>query len=411
MAILTAVTGAVRANIAGFANKAISSGTDQIKSLAGLTREGANSSLATLSNLSKPGGGTSILTYPIEVDTDEQQGHYILFEINKRDEGKLAKNKNKKGIGQVTKNMADSMADMDSYQIPGSAGTVGDPLDYSGGKDPNRGIGNQALDFGGGPGPKIEASNLMDSANGKMNKSIVYEKLPTVRHHTTIALYMPPSLQVTYDVKYNDKEIGGLAAAFGDAIAAFAATPGNMTTKLQAAFDDSTTGFSELAQSFAMGSLDTFADGAQALMELNKGKVITPRMELMFEGVGRREFSYTFMFLPKSVQEARLVEEIIYNFKFFMMPEYSNSSTRREMKIPGTFNIRYMYRGKDNDFINKVSTCFLKNVQVEYGADRFTAHEETTSKFGSGAPPQKSKLSLTFAELETLSQDHIAAGH
>ena len=399
MAILTAVTGAVRANIAGFANKAISSGVDQVKSLAGLTREGANSSLATLSNLSKPGGGTSILTYPIEVDTDEQQGHYILFEINKRDEGKLAKNKNKKGIGQVKKNMADDMAaNVDSYEIPTFSSTDGVETD---------GFRNQVL---ADASPK-ESSNLMNSANSKTNKSIVYEKLPTVRHHTTIALYMPPSLQVTYDVKYNDKEIGGLAAAFGDAIAAFAATPGNMTTKLQAAFDDSTTGFNELAQSFAMGSLDTFADGAQALMELNKGKVITPRMELMFEGVGRREFSYTFMFLPKSVQEARLVEEIIYNFKFFMMPEYSNSSTRREMKIPGTFNIRYMYRGKDNDFINKVSTCFLKNVQVEYGADRFTAHEETTSKFGSGAPPQKSKLSLTFAELETLSQDHIAAGH
>ena len=398
MAILTAVTGAVRANIAGFANKAISSGVDQVKSLAGLTREGANSSLATLSNLSKPGGGTSILTYPIEVDTDEQQGHYILFEINKRDEGKLAKNKNKKGVGQVKKNMADGMVDMDSYEIPTFSSTDGVETD---------GFRNQVL---ADASPK-ESSNLMNSANSKTNKSIVYEKLPTVRHHTTIALYMPPSLQVTYDVKYNDKEIGGLAGAFGDAIAAFVATPGNMTTKLQGGFDGGITGFNELAQSFAMGTLDTFADGAQALMELNKGKVITPRMELMFEGVGRREFSYTFMFLPKSVQEARLVEEIIYNFKFFMMPEYSNSSTRREMKIPGTFNIRYMYRGKDNDFINKVSTCFLKNVQVEYGADRFTAHEETTSKFGSGAPPQKSKLSLTFGELETLSQDHIAAGH
>ena len=37
---------------------------------------------------------------------------------------------------------------------------------------------------------------------------------------TQIALYMPPSLQVTYDVKYGDNEISGLAGAFGDAIAA-----------------------------------------------------------------------------------------------------------------------------------------------------------------------------------------------
>jgi len=409
MAILTGITGAVRANIAGYANKAIRAGSNQIKSIVGLPVEGSTSALDNIINLSKR-NSTKILTYPINVDTDRQQGHYILFEINKRIDGKLAKNKDKKNIGQVVKNMADGMVDMDSVQIPGTAGSVGDPLDYSGGKDPNRGIGNQVLDFGGGPGPKIEPSNLMNNAKGNF-KSIAYSQIPTTRHDTTIALYMPPSLQVSYDVKYGDKEIGGLAGAFGDAIAAFSASGGDMTTKLQAGFEGGKQGFNELAQTFAMGTLDTFAVGAQSLMELKKGTVITPRMEMMFEGVGRRQFSYTFNFIPKSVQEAKLVEEIIYNFKFFMMPEYTNKSTRREMKIPGTFNIRYMYMGKDNDFINKVSACFLTNVAVEYGADRFTAYQPTTSKFGSGPPPQKSKLTLSFTELETMHQDHIATGH
>ena len=73
---------------------------------------------------------------------------------------------------------------------------------------------------------------------------------------------------------------------------------------------------------------------------------------MMFEGVGRRSFSYTFSFLPKSVQEARLVEDIIYHFKFHAMPKYSNPTTRREMNIPGTFDIRYMYKGNQNSFIN-----------------------------------------------------------
>ena len=131
----------------------------------------------------------------------------------------------------------------------------------------------------------------------------------------------------------------------------------------------------------------------------------------MFEGVGRRSFSYTFSFLPKSVQEARLVEDIIYHFKFHAMPKYSNPTTRREMNIPGTFDIRYMYKGNQNSFINKVSECFLTNVAVEYGADRFTAYEETTGKRGKGSPPQKSKLTLQFTELEVLSQDHIKIGH
>ena len=64
-------------------------------------------------------------------------------------------------------------------------------------------------------------------------------------------------------------------------------------------------------------SIDTIAPGAQALSQLASGSVVTPRMEMMFEGVGRRNFQYTFAFLPKSVQEAKLVEDIIYHFKFY----------------------------------------------------------------------------------------------
>ena len=77
----------------------------------------------------------------------------------------------------------------------------------------------------------------------------------------------------------------------------------------------------------------------------------------------------------------------------------------------GLANSTYMYKGNQNSFINKVSECFLTNVAVEYGADRFTAYEETTGKRGKGSPPQKSKLTLQFTELEVLSQDHIKIGH
>ena len=95
MAILTGITGAVRANIAGYANKAIRASSNQIKSIVGLPVEGSTSALDNIINLSKR-NSTKILTYPINVDTDSHQGHYILFEINKRIDGKLAKIKIKK---------------------------------------------------------------------------------------------------------------------------------------------------------------------------------------------------------------------------------------------------------------------------------------------------------------------------
>ena len=55
-----------------------------------------------------------------------------------------------------------------------------------------------------------------------------------------------------------------------------------------------------------------------------------------------------------------------------------------------------MYREYRNNFLNRISTCYLKSVKVQYGGDRFPAYEETTSLRGSGAPPQRSQISLEF---------------
>ena len=395
MAVLTGISDAVRAGIAGAAGQAVKAGADAVRNIAGLNVEGSNSALASSIGANK-GTSRNILTYPLDVDSDPQQGHYIMFMINERIPGKIKKNKGTNSVESATKKIGDE------------ANLAKGPFTSSDGKEDEEQITIRAQKHA--DIRKANAEALVPSASGKLNKSIVLEKLPTQRLATTIALYMPPSVQVQYDVKYADKEIGSLAALGAGAIAAFNA--GSGTADVLTKITDSLTGDTakEGLKNLANSALDTIAPGALALSQLASGSVITPRMEMMFEGVGRRTFSYTFAFLPKSVQEARIVEDIIYHFKFYMMPKYSNPTTRREMDIPGTFDIQYMYKGNQNSFINKVSTCFLNSVQVEYGADRFTAYEETTGKRGKGSPPQKSKITLQFTELEVLSQDHIKEG-
>jgi hypothetical protein len=184
-----------------------------------------------------------------------------------------------------------------------------------------------------------------------------------------------------------------------------------MKAKLTAVKNKLGTGATEGVTNLLNASLDTLAPGAKALQQINSGKVITPRMEMMFEGVGRRSFSYTFNFIPKSADEAKTIQEIIYTFKENMMPSYSNASTRREMNIPNTFDITYMYQNQVNGFINKISTCFLQKVDVQYGGDRFTAYDPIPGKFGGGPPPQKSQITLDFVEMETLSKDMIKEGY
>ena len=386
MALLTGISGAVRANVAGMANKAVKSAASSVKSIAGLNPEGSNSTLNTIAKTTRT-GSSSILTYPMNVDNDPQQGHYILFHINTRTNSKVKTTRERKSIHDAARKVQKEMSIATGDEFAGMTQ-----------------LGTTALD-------KVDPTKLTDAkgASGKLNRSIVLDKLPTSRLEKSIALYMPPSVQVSYEPKYAEPEVSALAMAGMAAIDSFKG--GDTTTKLKNAINAATPGVKEALQATLESTVDTVASGASTLIALERGTVRTPRMELMFEQVARRSFQYQFTFTPKSQQEAKIIEEIIYQFKYYAMPKYSNPNTKREMDIPGTFDIQYMYRGGENSFLNKISTCFCTNVSVEYGADRYTAYEPTSSKLGSGPPPQKSKLSLQFNEIEILSQDHIALGY
>ena len=386
-AVLTGITNVVRANIAGAAQRAVKTAASEVKSLAGLNPTGSNSGLSKVAGLA---GGTSssILSYPENVHSDPQQGHYVEFFINTRTNGKLLAGDSRK----------DPTAAHDA--IVAEYGTV----DMGGG--PFGSTGGDAAAIAVDGLNKIPPAKVK-GAGGARNRSLVLSKLQTTRLEQTIALYMPPNVQVDYTIKYADQKIGNVALA-GSAIIDRIKQGGSTLSALNdIAFGEAGSVAQEATVNFFNAALDTLAPGAQTLVELERGSVITPRMEMMFEGVGRRNFTFTFIFVPKSKQEAITVQEIIKKFKFYSMPKYSNNETRREMDIPGTFDIKYMYQGQENTFINKISTCFLQKVAVQYGGDRYTAYENIP---GRGTPPQRSTLTLDFTELETLSQEHIEDG-
>ena len=358
---LTPLTSALRAGLQSGINQTITGFSESVKSKPWLNPDANNSTVGTGSN---KGFSSPILTYPLNVDSDPQQGHYILFYINERTTPKIKPVKKR----DLTK------------------------------------IENQYDDF------SVPLTKIKQTKGHIKSTALVLERLPKTIHKATIAMYMPPSVQVTYETKYGDQEIGQLAMAGQKAIDIFTGPGGSTATKLGTLVDELGGMLKESMPSIIASTVDAVAPGASALISLNRGTIVTPQMEMMFEGVGRRNFSYEFSFTPKSEQEAKMIENIIYHFKYYMMPSYTNSNTRREMNVPGTFDIRYMCSTGQNTFINKISTCFLSQVGVEYGADRYTAYKPTTGIHGKGAPPQKSKLTLQFNEINLLSQEDIKLG-
>ena len=145
-----------------------------------------------------------------------------------------------------------------------------------------------------------------------------------------IALYMPATVEVSYASAYEDQNVGIV---------------GQQVDKL------GNEGFDSVANRENMTNLAKEAEigakglvGAKGIQFAREGKIITDRMELIFSGVAKREFSYSFKFLPKSLEEAKEIREIINRFKFHMLPELEGDpGTSRRFVTPDTFNIEYQW--------------------------------------------------------------------
>ena len=338
----------------------------------------------------------TILTYPEDVDMDESQGHYILFEIYEQDPAKLASTKAIKHVkGQL--DAAEEEVNTDGGMSPG------DPRPRT--KEDHAIEGASGLFGAGWEAAKGVATNTKPTGPN----SIQVRKNATTKNSTTIALYMPPTVQVSYGATYNEQEIGAIAESANAAIAAFSNTEGGIGSKLGAAGG---VGVGGLITGGVAKLKQMAPTGAEAIFAINTGSVITPRMELMFEGIQRRSFSFNFDFIPRSAKEAKTIEDIVYLFKYHMSSNYGRRGAGislggvdgvREMTIPDFFQITYMYLGDANPHLNLIKKCVLLNTSVEYGADRFKA-------FANGQP-QTTKLSLNFSELEIITKDYVSQGY
>ena len=372
MAILDGLKNAVASNVSRSANKVAVNGLRNIVGdVFGVDLNPTNPAAALTNRPTK--FTTKNLAYPAGVEGDDQQGHHIIFEILEQDKAKLKSTQGKNKIAELAA-----------------------AIELEHGKEE---IDQKTRDDLNGllKAETERVGNLKSGAGGKSN-SIQLSRNATTRISTLIALYMPASISVSYNSKYGEQEIGALAGAAAGALDAFAGRGGaDAGSALKGALDNMGKGL----ETGLMKIVDTAAPGATALLALEKGAVRTPKMELMFEGIGRREFSYEFTFIPKSEAEAQTIKDIVYQFKFHMASNYTDG-TFREMEIPSMFNIYYKYKSADNDHLNRISTCALEGLDVSYGADRFVAYEDGV--------PQTTKISLKFKEMEIITKKQISEG-
>ena len=362
----------------------------------------------------------STFSYPIDVTTDAQNGHYMLFYVNVQNRTSFEYQHGYTGAGiggveqrKVTKNVL-------GRDIPGTVRDNADKIyrsyteivdtkGMSTGKKvyyQNRGKKQLGLaSYGLG-----NASERSDTFQRKNRTGIAAARNTTTRVTDSIAIYLPPNVQDTTSAGYNDMQTGmvGYALTGGmgvlgdigsrDIEAAARKLAGGLGTFIR-----------ESATKLAAGVVESITESEGAVQGFNRlfGQANNPYLEVLFDSMALRTFTYNFTFAPRNQEETDEAQRIIQVFRFHMAPEVQGGQSRF-LTLPSEFDIHYMYQSKsgvasENDYYNKIGTCVLTSCDVNYTPG-------AVKSFKDGAPT-KITMSLTFKETDALTKDRIAEGY
>ena len=407
------------------------------------------------------GNMTDMLVFPSDVGADPgmgNQGHYIMFFVNETIDPSI--NVDKSNQESITDNIKNEFKRIHKHETTKELQAwnqvltkAGDVARISRGlgavvtKSDIEAVGGEAIfdnlqssykdvpiwdklddQLIQGVGQKAQAAEIERQAQGYADAKISFnygaKSTAAIKRRETrklkggIALYMPPTISTSSSAEYTDTEIGvGAAMAMG-MIDQFQNNGGmknigsTLTSSLNAMGPEAKESLQNLALS-SMGAMPGL-QGAAALRDMRRGFIRAPRMELAFKGIGKRNFSYEFKLIPKSEEEATTVKNIVTAFRANMLPEFINGADRssRFFKMPNTFDISYMYNGRENQYIHKISTCVCKSVNVTYGGSGGYQTFENLGDLGyDGAAPIETSIALAFEELELITQERVLEGY
>jgi len=385
MALRDAFVNIAKNAAAGAAQKAVSGVASSLRS--GLVGSSSSSASSPLQTNFTPESG--ILLYPSDVGTNMHQASYILFA---RHSVSGAKVKSKKKAPRVDKIMKIVGDDFGAVEVEDKAAT----------RKAQQKVDAEFEAKQGGVGPG-------GAGRGGSSTSIALKGKNVRKTGTVIGLYMPPAVNVSYNMDYSEGEVGVVTEAVAGLFKAYQA---NALTGSAVLNEAKRVGSTVVKDRVLKGlSSVPYVEGAEEVFAMQTGAIIAPRMEMFFKGIGRRSFSFTFTFIPKDRTETKIVHDIIKEFKVGMSATFTRTGSTRDIKIPDMFSIQYMHINSENQYINKIGKCYLKGMDVSYGGDKFVTYNEDLVAELDGVAPQKTTINLTFQEIEIMDRSNIEQGY
>ena len=127
------------------------------------------------------------------------------------------------------------------------------------------------------------------------------------------------------------------------------------------------------------------------------GMILNSNLELLFSGVTLRTFPFSINFSPRSEAEANEVLSIIKALKSSMAAKKNASQGQGGifLRAPDVFQLRYMHKGSDHPFLNRIKDCALTAMTVNY------TNSGTYATYSDGQPVSI-RMNLTFKELNPI---------
>ena len=345
-------------------------------------------------------------SYPKDITNNIQNGHYMLFYVNVQNRSKFQYND---FAGKPI--LATKQVQVKKRVGPDVRTEI---VDVKGEGQAIKGYyADRAKKVTGTVYGQYEGLNVsLKSGIAKQRErtGIAAKAKTTTRVSDSVAIYLPANVQDNTSATYNDMQTGmlGYAAAAGLDFTKFMGSKDYEGAAK--ALTGGLTGFAtEAAKRAAAGLAEalTGTEGATQLANRVFGQADNPYMEVLFETMNVRSFTYNFTFAPRNEEERDDVQAIIQLFRFHMVPELQTNNGRY-ITLPSTFDIHYMYKaqngnGYENDYYTRLSTCVLKQCDVNYTPNG-------VKSFADGAPTQVT-MSLTFAETEALTKEKVKQGY
>ena len=254
----------------------------------------------------------------------------------------------------------------------------------------------------------------------------------------TAYLPMPSNLATGYQQEYKESAVGAIGMTIGAALGTNRAEVMNSAKQIAAAtksavssddrmknagalLDMGVRGMKKLGDVGGMGAALNVATGevgigliasknavagAAAAKGIQVATAIAgtarnPHMAVLYDTPKFRVFEFGFELRPKNFAETKMIDDIIYFFKFYSHPEYEFDN--HFFRYPNQFKLNF----KHPDFLFEFQDCVCTAVNVDYHGEGTPLYIDVSDGGRKMKAPAVVKLQLQFQEVKILTKKEI----